>query len=141
MVQAASTIIIGIAVSLFFSVKLTLVAITAVPVVLAACYYESKYTAISSLKEKEAMESACKMSVEAIANIKTVASLGQERYVYQRYAEEVMNAEKACRAKIRYRGTVYSLGQTTPLFGYAVAFYYGGLLVANDGLEYKNVIK
>lgn len=87
------------------------------------------------------MEGACKMAVEAIANIKTVASLGQEAYVYKRYAEEVQNAEKACRDKIRWRGTVYGLGQTTPLFGYAVAFYYGGLLVANEGLEYKNVIK
>lgn len=140
-VQSVSTILIGIGVSLYFSVKLTLVAITSVPVVLAACYYESKYTAISALKEKEAMEGACKMAVEAIANIKTVSSLGQQEDVYNRYASEVEKAEKACRNKIRYRGLVYGLGQTTPLFGYAVAFYYGGLLVANEGLPYKNVIK
>lgn len=87
------------------------------------------------------MEGACKMAVEAIANIKTVASLGQEKHVYERYAKEVESAEVACRHKIRYRGLVYGLGQTTPLFGYSLAFFYGGLMVANEGLEYKNVIK
>lgn len=43
MVQAASTVLIGIGVSLYFSVKLTLVATISVPIVLLACYYESKY--------------------------------------------------------------------------------------------------
>lgn len=100
-----------------------------------------RYTAMSSLKEKQAMERGCRMAVEAIANIKTVASLGQEAHVLNRYTEEINHAESACQGKIRYRGTVYALGQTTPVFGYALAFWYGGLLVANEGLEYKNVIK
>lgn len=87
------------------------------------------------------MEDSCKMAVEAIANIKTVASLGQESHVLKRYTEEVQKAEKACKQKVRYRGLVFALGQNTPLFGYALAFSYGGIMVANEGLEYKNVIK
>lgn len=87
------------------------------------------------------MERGCRMAVEAIANIRTVASLGQEAHVLNRYTEEINNAEAACQGKIRYRGTVYALCQTTPLLGYALAFYYGGTLVANDDLEYKDVIK
>lgn len=81
------------------------------------------------------------MAVEAIANIKTVASLGQESHVFKRYSEEVLKAETACKQKVRYRGLVFALGQNTPLFGYALAFSYGGYMVANEGLEYKNVIK
>lgn len=96
---------------------------------------------MSSLNEKQAMERGCRMAVEAIANIRTVASLGQEAHVLNRYTEEINKAESACQAKIRYRGTVYALGQTTPFLGYSLAFYYGGTLVANDGLEYKDVIK
>lgn len=81
------------------------------------------------------------MATEAISNIKTIASLGQEPHLMKRYSDELELAEKACRSKIRYRGTVFGLGQTTPLFGYALAFYYGGVMVANDEIAYKNVIK
>lgn len=111
-----------------------------VPIVLAVCYVESKYTAISALKEKESMEGACKMAVEAISNIRTVVSLGQQAHVYRRYEAEVQQATTASRKKMRFRGTVFGLSQTVPMFGYALAFYYGGTLVANDGLDYKVVI-
>lgn len=87
------------------------------------------------------MERGCRMAVEAIANIRTIASLGQEAYVLNRYTDEIINAEAACQSKIRYRGTVYALGQTIPFLGYALAFYYGGTLVANDAMEYKDIIK
>lgn len=42
MMQSFSTLIIGVSISLYFSWKLTLVAIISIPVVLAACYFESK---------------------------------------------------------------------------------------------------
>lgn len=87
------------------------------------------------------MERGCRMAIEAITNIRTVTSLGQEAHVLNRYAMEIRNAEAACHAKIRYRGLVYAIGNTAPLFGYALALYYGGILIANEGLEYKIVIK
>lgn len=40
--QSFSTLIIGVSISLYFSWQLTLVAIISIPVVLAACYFESK---------------------------------------------------------------------------------------------------
>lgn len=87
------------------------------------------------------MEGGCKMAVEAIAQIKTVVSLGQEEHIINRYNEEIAKSEVACRSKIKYRGLVYALGQSTPLFGYALALWYGGMLMANEGLDYKSVIK
>ena len=95
----------------------------------------------SNIEEKEAMESTTKIAVEAISNIKTVASLGQEPHVLERYLNEMKSVENACRRKVRFRGTVFSLGQTAPFFGYGLALFYGGIMVANEGLEYKNVIK
>ena len=127
--------------SLFFSWKLTLIASLAVPLVLAASYFELKYTALSALNEKQAIEQGCKIAVEAISNIKTVASLGQENYILNRYSKELDNAKSACRRTVRFRGTVFGTGQTVPLFGYAIALYYGGILVANNEMHYKDVIK
>lgn len=41
---------------------------------------------------------------------------------------------------MKLRGPVFALGQTAPFFGYALALYYGGYLVATEGLHYKNII-
>lgn len=40
-----------------------------------------------------------------------------------------------------WRGLVNSLGQVVPLLGYAVALYYGGLLVAKGEMHFKDIIK
>ena len=96
---------------------------------------------MSNIKERAAMENACRMAVEAISNIRTVASLGQEPHVLSRFYNEIEKVEQLCRQKMKFRGIVFALGQAAPAFGYAVSLYYGGMLVANDGLEYKNVIK
>lgn len=43
--------------------------------------------------------------------------------------------------KMSLRGLINSTGQSIPFFGYALALYYGGLMVANEGVPFKNIIK
>lgn len=66
---------------------------------------------------------------------------GQESPVISRFCTEIHKIEATVRRKLMYRGTIYSSGQSIPLFGYAVALYYGGLLVANEGVHYGDIIK
>ncbi|XP_053662554.1 multidrug resistance protein homolog 49 [Anopheles marshallii] len=141
LLQAASTICIGVGISFFYSWNLTLVSIVAIPVTLASITLESRYTQMSSLKEKQSLEGATKLAVEAISNIRTVASLGQEKHVLQRYGQETVKIDDACRRKTRLRGTVFALGQVMPFAGYGLALFYGGKLVSEKELEYKDVIK
>nr|XP_040221248.2 multidrug resistance protein homolog 49 [Anopheles coluzzii]XP_040221249.2 multidrug resistance protein homolog 49 [Anopheles coluzzii] len=141
LLQAASTICIGVGISFFYSWNLTLVSIVAIPVTLASITLESRYSQTSSLKEKQSQEGATKLAVEAISNIRTVASLGQEKHVLQRYGEETVKIDDACRRKTRLRGTVFALGQVMPFAGYGLALFYGGKLVSEKELEYKDVIK
>lgn len=165
MLQSFSTIALGAAASFYLSWHLTIVAIVFVPVVVAACFFESRwiswpfsvtsnrsfsvcsfdsssrYMATSNMKEKRAIESGCRLAVEAITQIRTVASLGHEPHVIKRFNEEMATAEVACRKKVRYRGLVFSFGQAMPFFGYALCIGYGGYLVADDYLPYKDVIK
>lgn len=95
----------------------------------------------SQLEEKRALESGCQMAVEAITQIRTVASLGQEPHIISRFGEEMQKAERACRAKTRYRGLVFALGQAMPFFGYVICFGYGGYLIAEGQTSYTNVIR
>lgn len=66
--------------------------------------------------------------------------LGAEEQFLQKYEHELQLAQKAGGIRSRLRGAVYSLGLTAPSFGYGISLYYGGLLVAYEGLPYKNVI-
>lgn len=67
--------------------------------------------------------------------------LGQEKYMIDRYVTEMIQVQKIIRTKIIWRGLVNSVAQSIPFFGYAIALYYGGLLVANGEIHFKNVIK
>ncbi|KAJ4452141.1 hypothetical protein ANN_03659 [Periplaneta americana] len=81
------------------------------------------------------------IAVEAIGNIRTVASLCGEQLFLDRYSVELRLAQQAARRKTGLRGAVFSLGQTAWFYGYGLSLYYGGYLVATEGLPYKDVIK
>ena len=95
----------------------------------------------SMLKEKAAIERATQIATEAISNIRTVASLRQEEDIITRYTKEIMDVEAAVSRKLSLRGFVFSSVQAIPMFAYAIALYYGGILVAREGMEYQNLIK
>lgn len=66
---------------------------------------------------------------------------GQEKYMIGRYVREVAKVEKIIRKKIVWRGLVNSTAQSIPFFGYAGALCYGGFLVADGEIHFKNIIK
>ncbi|XP_071641827.1 multidrug resistance protein homolog 49 isoform X1 [Temnothorax longispinosus] len=141
MLQAFSTLVIGIGISLYYTWKMTLVSVVSIPLVLAAVFFEARVMGGQGMQEKKKMESATRVAVEAITHIRTVASLNKEDVFFKRYCVELNRVAQATRIRNRLRGLVYSCGQTTPMFGYAISLYYGGYLVAREGLEYDKVIK
>ncbi|TMW46661.1 hypothetical protein DOY81_008256 [Sarcophaga bullata] len=140
-VQAISTLLVGMIVAFIFSWNLTLLTLVTVPFVCFSIYLEAKIMESSALNEKAAIEKASQVAVEAIANVRTVTSLGQERHVMERYATQIDLVEKACAKKQRFRGFVFGLGQAAPLLAYGLSLYYGGTLVANEEVSYEDIIK
>lgn len=139
--QAFSTLVIGIGLSMYYTWKMTLVSVVSIPLVLGAVFFEARVMGGQGMQEKKKMESATRIAVEAISNIRTVASLNKEERFFDRYCVELDYVAKATRTGSRLRGVVFSCGQTAPFFGYAISLYYGGYLVAREGLSYENVIK
>lgn len=91
--------------------------------------------------EAAGIEAVTKIATESITHIRTVAGLGQEPYMFQRYCSELEKLEKTLLRKLRLRGFVNSLGQSIPYFGYALSLYYGGMLVATEDVPFQNIIK
>ncbi|XP_049836069.1 multidrug resistance protein homolog 49-like [Schistocerca gregaria] len=139
--QSTSTLVIGFALAVYYSWKLALVAVLAVPIVFIGVYLESRHMRGQGLHEKEALEGASKIAVEAISSIRTVVSLGSEITFLEKYTAALAECHKTTRIKTRARGLVFALGQCGPFFTYAFTLYYGGYLVAHEGLQYENVIK
>lgn len=140
-VQAISTLAVGTVLAFIFSWNLTLVTLVTIPFVCLSIFFESRFMESSAFAEKIAIENASQVAVEAIANIRTVTSLGQEQSVLDRYNDQIDRVDIACRKKTRFRGVVFGLGQVAPFIAYGISLYYGGQLIANDGLPYENVIK
>ncbi|XP_030388573.1 multidrug resistance protein homolog 49 isoform X2 [Scaptodrosophila lebanonensis] len=141
MVQAAATVIVGMIIAFIFSWKMTLLTLVTIPVVCFTIFLESRFVESSARAEREAIEHASQVAVEAIANIRTVASLGQESDVIKRYTDRIDQMEEACRRKVRYRGLVFGLGQASPFLAYGLSLYYGGTLVAKNEMPYEDIIK
>lgn len=141
MVQVVSVIFIGIGISFCYNWKLTLLSSASIPIVLIPIVMEAKLGEKNNIKEKNAMENATKMAVEAISNIRTVASLCQEPHVLKRYIEKIDEADEYCRQKSKFRGFVFGLGLTVPTLGYGLSLWYGGVLIAEKEMNYENVIK
>lgn len=139
--QAVSTLTIGIVMALYFSWKLTLVSVLGIPIVFVGVFFENRLLRSQGLHEKEALEGASRVAVEVIANIRTVAGLGGERAFLRRYTDALAAADGAGRRKMRWRGPVFAMGQCAPYLAYALTFYYGGVLVSNEGLPYQNTLK
>lgn len=137
--------------------------LASVPILLIAVFFEARYLAKSTISEKEAMAAATKIASESITNIRTVASLsmneftfipksigtkfecfahlGQEKFMIQRFVDEMVRVEGLGRKKIIFRGLVNSFSQAIPLLAYAVALCYGGFMVANDEIHYKEIVR
>lgn len=67
--------------------------------------------------------------------------LGGEEGVIERYSKAGQAARGTALKNLRWRGCVFAFGQTAPVAGYALSLWYGGVLVANGELHYKDVIK
>lgn len=79
--------------------------------------------------------------MEAVANVRTVASLGREETFTKDYANQLEPALIVAKRGTHWRGLVYGLSRSIFNFIIAAAMYYGGTLIVNDSVPYASVFK
>ncbi|XP_037037808.1 multidrug resistance protein homolog 65 isoform X3 [Bradysia coprophila] len=141
MIQSVATFVFGVSVAFAYIWKMALVILPTAPLVIFSVLFEGKYMANTAEVERRGIEEIAKLATEAISNIRTVASLRQEPHIIARYCTQIAKVERTIRRKLSMRGLVNSLGQSIPFFGYSLALYYGGRLVAEEGVPFQNIIK
>lgn len=81
------------------------------------------------------------MAVEAITNIRTVASLGREDKFHDIYIDELEPGLKKSKKTLHVRGVIFGLARSLMFFAYAACMYYGGYLIKTENLSFEKVFK
>ncbi|CAH2048677.1 unnamed protein product, partial [Iphiclides podalirius] len=139
--QAVGTFSFALTLSLIYEWRVGLVALTFVPVLSAILYKEGRLVSAESFGTAQTMQSSSKVAVEAVANVRTVASLGREETFVSEYARQLTPALHAAKRITHWRGLVFGLSRGLFNFVYAAAMYYGGTLMVYESVDYAVVLK
>lgn len=81
------------------------------------------------------------IAVEALANIRTVVSLGCEEVFLDLYVKDLVPYLKSTRLKCHYRGFVLGLARSLLVFAYAAGLSYGIKLLIKGDLNYGDMFQ
>ena len=128
-IQALSTLAVGLGIAFASSWQLTLVILATLPLMAAASTLHVKILAGFGGRSKKAYEDASQIATEAIENVRTVYSLVKEDFFVSMYAQNILGPHR-----LVIRGTMlssfgYGLSQALTLFAFCLAFYYGAQLI------------
>ncbi|XP_063233416.1 phosphatidylcholine translocator ABCB4-like isoform X1 [Bacillus rossius redtenbacheri] len=141
LVQSLSTLLVGVALAMYYEWRLGLVALSFCPVVILAQYLFGLLLSGTLLRDRAALQSAVNVAVEAVGSIRTVAGLGQQRLFLDRFASRLQPTRDLALRYAHLRGAVCGLASSVLFFGFAATMYYGGRLVQWEGLAYGSVFK
>lgn len=139
--QGMASITIGVTIGFIYSAKLAAVILAFGPFVMAAGFIQMKVLQGNATKDKKLLEEAGKTAIEAIENIRTVASLTKERAFYEKYEELTNIPFQKNKKKVHLQGVAWGISQGIIFFAYAVCFKYGAHLVEYEQLPFGDLYK
>ncbi|GAB6020133.1 hypothetical protein CHUAL_002862 [Chamberlinius hualienensis] len=140
-IQSFCTLGAACVVSLVYCWQLALLAMCFIPVILIARYMHATIIRKQTLVEMDSFDSANKVAIESITNIRTVASLHKEKKFHEIYINHLIGPHRKAILESHLRGLIFGAAQSTTFFTYAAIMYYGGYLVQNQRIEYEVMFK
>ncbi|CAF1202712.1 unnamed protein product [Rotaria sordida] len=117
--------------------KLTLVALSLLPLMIIAFKMIVKTTVNYSSKEIQAFASASSVSQEVLQNIRTVTAFHGQAKEEERFAKNLILAKNIGIKKALHVGIWLGLGYLSVFVSYALIFWYGSQLVRTDCTNYS----
>ncbi|XP_059172799.1 ATP-dependent translocase ABCB1-like [Physella acuta] len=141
MLEAASTIVCALCIAFIFGWKLAFVVLSFMPLMIIGGVIQGKVIAGAAKKDKVQLQQAGKICSEVVDSIRTVVSLGREDY-FVRTFDALIDFTRASSRKMSFvYGITYGVGNCIIFFAYAVAFYYGSVLVNDGEMEFFEVFR
>ncbi|CAG9786831.1 unnamed protein product [Diatraea saccharalis] len=139
--QAIGTFGFALVLALVYEWRVALVAMTFVPLMAGVLYKEGRMVSAESFGTAKTMEASSKIAVEAVSNVRTVASLGREETFLNDYANQLLPALYLAKRTAHWRGIVFGLSRGLFNFVYAAAMYYGGVRIVYHDVDFALVLK
>lgn len=139
--QAASTVILAVALALYYEWRIGLLAVAFAPFLIGATYLERSIMRKQNASNKNDIEKSAKLAVETVSNIRTVVSLGREKIFYEEYLSLLLPSFITAKRNVHYRGFVFGLSRSITFFAYAACMLYGGHLIVTEDLDFQVVFQ
>ncbi|XP_060520271.1 ATP-dependent translocase ABCB1-like [Cylas formicarius] len=134
-------LVLAVVLSVYYQWKLGLVALGFFPVMIGGIFLQRQMAFGENEEYRISLQKSTKVAVEAVGNIRTVASLGCEEVFYQIYVAELLPHIKRSIKGTHGRALILGLSQGLSFFAYATCMYYGGYLIKDNEVEYGDVYK
>ncbi|KAK9877123.1 hypothetical protein WA026_016869 [Henosepilachna vigintioctopunctata] len=139
-ISSISTLVLAVGLSLYYSWKLGLVTMAFTPVMFLALFMQVKLLNREDTSNLKSLEKSTKIAIEAVSNVRTVASLGNEDFFVDMFTGELKNHQARMLRNNHLKSFVFGIARSIQFFAYGTAMYYGGFLI-RDGMPYVDVFK
>jgi ATP-binding cassette subfamily B (MDR/TAP) protein 1 len=126
-----STIIGGIILSIAIGWKLALVCTTTIPLIVACGWLRLQILAVFDAKTRQDGRDSASYASELVKSVETVASLGLEEFVLEKYDDFLAQQSAQSLRSILSASSLYAASQSIVYLCAALAFWYGGILISN----------
>ncbi|KYO26786.1 ATP-binding cassette sub-family B member 5 isoform X1 [Alligator mississippiensis] len=127
--QNISTMGLSIIISFIYGWEMTLLILVIAPVLTVTGMLEVSALTGFANRDKKEMQRAGKVAIEAVENIRTVASLTRERAFEKMYEENMQKPYRNAQKKAQIYGSCYAFSQAFLYFTYAAGFRFGAYLI------------
>ncbi|CAD8071446.1 unnamed protein product [Paramecium primaurelia] len=141
-IQNASALICGMAIAFSSSWALTLIVLATAPFRFIGMKLRTKYMGTLSGSHKgDGFKDAGNLIMEAVTNIRTVYSFGNENIILDDYTKRIQEPLEHCTSKGLQAGSAFGFSQMQPMLINALVFYCGALLVKYQGLDVNDMFR
>ncbi|KAG8532088.1 GTPase-activating protein [Bacidia gigantensis] len=127
----STTLIVSIIMAVVIGWKLGLVCSATIPLLLVCGYLRFYMLSKFAQRAKKAYKNSAAYACEATAAIRTVASLTREGDVWEHYHQGLVEQGRKSLTSILRSSTLYASSQSLMFLCNALAFWYGGTLIAS----------
>ncbi|CAF0812692.1 unnamed protein product [Didymodactylos carnosus] len=140
MLQNFSSLGVGIILGFVYGWALTLMLLGFIPLIVIGGFLQSKLVSGFASKDKKALESAGKVAVEVIQNIRTVAQLTKEEHFGNEYAHLVEIPYRSSLKRAYIFAFFFALTNSITYFALAALFSLGAYLVDQNKMSFEDVL-
>ncbi|CAI4228223.1 unnamed protein product [Auanema sp. JU1783] len=132
LVQMFAAFLSGFGIGFYYNWSMTLVMLITAPFVVGSGAWMSKNVASRTQLEQETYAVAGGIAEETFSSVRTVLAFNGHRRELKRFEEALENGRKTGIVKYFYMGVGVGFGNICMYASYALAFWYGAQIIAND---------